>query len=478
MHQVRDLEPKVLLVQPPFLDTALEAASLAGIPKDRVFQFSGEPTTPRNGVADWRAMLGSPSEGESYRWPQLSPHESRTTVATVNFSSGTTGLPKGVCVSHANLIANAEQSLFITYAETETPYVFAAEATTPFRPPPERYVGMLPLYHAFGQSWILFLALRLRHPVYVMPAFGYEAFLAVAARHRVTKLQVPPPVLTMLCKRPETAQYDLGSLRRVVAGAAPLSRELQNEVQRRFGVQVVQGWGMTEVTCGGLFVPGGVRDERGSVGVLLPGSEARIVGDDGETVVAAAAAGSNGGPMLRGELLIKGPQVCLGYWRNAAATEETLSADGWLRTGDVVEVDAAGWFWIVDRKKELIKVNALQVAPAELEKLLLEHENIADAGVVGITDGDGNEWPRAYCAVQQQPPSSANGKQAQQVAPRDIQAWVAARVAKHKQLVGGVVFVDDVPRLPSGKIQRKVLKEWAKRDARLLEAGDIGRARI
>lgn len=392
---MRNLEPKALLVQPVFLPTALEAASHAGIPKDRIFQFSDAPVSQQDGIEDWRSMLATSSEAESYHWPDLSPEESRTTIATINFSSGTTGLPKGVCITHANLIANIEQSIFMTYAESSTPYDSekahrqqqqqqqGGRGTGPFTPPEERYVGFLPLYHAFGQSWILLIALRLGHPVYIMPSFHYEEFLQTVARYKITMLQVPPPVLTMLCKRPETARYDLGSLRRIVAGAAPLSRELQNEVQSRFRVQVIQGWGMTEVTCGGLLVPGGLSDMRGSVGVLFPGTQARLVGDDGEVAVRRAG-GTPGGRELRGELLIKGPQVCLGYWRNEKATAETLCENGWLRTGDVVEVDEHGWFWIVDRKKELIKVNAFQVAPAELEQLLLENEHVSDAAVVGI----------------------------------------------------------------------------------------------
>lgn len=383
---MRDLEPKALLVQPLFLEAALEAASQAGIPKDHIFQFSDEPIPKQKGIEDWRSMLGTPSEGESYHWPELSPEESRTTVATVNFSSGTTGLPKGVCITHANLIANAEQSIFMNYAESATPYEKFHQqqdgGRRPFQPPPERYVGLLPLYHAFGQSWILFIALRLQHPVYIMPTFHYEQFLQTIARYKITMLQIPPPVLTMLCKRPETANYDLGSLCRILAGAAPLSRELQNEVQSRFRVRVIQGWGMTELTCGGLLVPGGLSDMRGSVGVLCPGTEAMLVGEDGE--MAVRQEGEEQGRGLRGELFVKGPQVCLGYWRNEKATRETLSEDGWLRTGDVVEVDENSWFWVVDRKKELIKVNALQVAPAELEQLLLENEHISDAGVVGI----------------------------------------------------------------------------------------------
>lgn len=392
VHQMRNLEPKVLLVQPPFLQTALEAASQVGIRRDHIFQFSDEPfaSSTQNGeVADWRSMLGTPAQGDGYRWPSLSSEESRTTVAAINFSSGTTGFPKGVCVTHANLIANVEQSLFLRYAETTTPYVYQQQQQQPpqqrqqeFSPPQERYVGMLPLYHAFGQHWILLIPLRLRHPVYLMKAFQYEAFLQTVTRYKITMLQVPPPVLTMLCKRPETMDYDLSSVRLVFSGAAPLSRELQNEVQTRFHMQIVQGWGMTELTCAGAMMPGGSTDSSGSVGVLVPLTEGRLVDDEGQLVTRRQGEKGRG---QRGELLVKGPQVCLGYWRNEGATRETLSEDGWLRTGDVVEVDERGWVWIVDRKKELIKVNAFQVAPAELEKILLENEHVYDAAVVGIT---------------------------------------------------------------------------------------------
>lgn len=281
-------------------------------------------------------------------------------------------MPKGVCISHSNLIANAEQSIFLRYAGK--PYSVAD------RPKDEKYVGMLPLYHAFGQSWIFFMALKLGVPTYIMRAFRYEEFLGVVQRFQVTMLQVPPPVLTMLSKRGETARYDLSSLREIVSGAAPLSRELQNEVQRRFGVQVIQGWGMTEVTCCGMLVPGGVPDERGSVGVLAPGTEAKLVDEAGREIARKGVGRSEGG-----ELLVRGPQVMLRYWRNEAATRDTLGPDGWLSTGDVCEVDEKGWFWVVDRKKELIKVNAFQVAPAELEQILLQNEHVSDAAVVGIT---------------------------------------------------------------------------------------------
>jgi 4-coumarate--CoA ligase len=280
-----------------------------------------------------------------------------------------------------------------------------------------------------------------------MQKFVFEDFLGVIQKYRITHLQVAPPILIMLDKRSETPNYDLSSLKSILCGAAPLSRELQNIVQRKLNVNVVQAWGMTEVTCGGLYVPGGRSDDSGSAGMLIPNCECKILDDEGNII-------HNGEP---GELYIRGPNICMGYWRNEQATRESLDAQGWLKTGDVVIV-RDNYFWIVDRKKELIKVNALQVAPAELEAVLLEHADIADAGVVGIMTGE-EERPRAYVKLQ----DHRIGK----LAEAQIQDYMKSRVAKHKQLAGGVKFVDEVPRLASGKIQRKVLREWAKRDAEL-----------
>ena len=207
--------------------------------------------------------------------------------------------------------------------------------------PPERWVGFLPLYHAYGQLYTIIMAAKLQIPVYVMKQFVYEDFLKVIQNHKITHLQVAPPILVMLTKRPETAAYDLSSVTDILCGAAPLSKELQNNVSKRFNVQINQGWGMTEVTCGAIHVPGGVHDESGSVGQLDPNTECKLLDDDGKEVAL-------GKP---GEMYIRGPQVCLRYWRNVAATKESISSDKWLRTGDVAICDERGYFWIVDRKK-------------------------------------------------------------------------------------------------------------------------------
>lgn len=298
------------------------------------------------------------------------------------------------------------------------------------------------------------MAPKLHIPVYIMQKFVYEDFLKCLQKYRITHLQTAPPILVMLDKRPETSKYDLSSLKNILCGAAPLSKELQNAVSRKFNVTIIQGWGMTEVTCGAIHVPGGRVDDSGSVGLLDPNCECKLLDDDGKVVVAQGAPG---------EMYVRGPQVCLGYWKNEAATKETIDGDDWLKTGDIAVVKD-NWFWIVDRKKELIKVNALQVAPAELEAVLLENEHVADAAAVGITLQN-EEWPRAYITLKDE----SKGK----ITAEDIQKWMKGRVAKHKQLVGGIKFIDEVPKLASGKIQRKTMREWAKRDAKEMEGTPV-----
>jgi 4-coumarate--CoA ligase len=458
-HQIKNTEAKVVLVHPSLVDNALAAAQKAGFPANRLYQFSERPCQTQRGVQDWESMLGSDAEADAYRWPELRGEESAQTIATINYSSGTTGLPKGVCVSHRNLIANVAQTIFMR--DNQMPY-------SPKSRPVERWNAFLPLYHAYGQLYTCIMAPKLGVKVYVMKKFEYAAFLRVIERYQITHLQVAPPILVMLGRRPETVKYNLSSVKHILCGAAPLSRELQNEIASRFNVQINQGWGMTEVTCGALHVPGGVNDDTGSVGLLHPNCEGKLLDDDGKEV-------KTGEP---GELFVRGPNVCLGYWRNDQATADSLDKNGWLKTGDVAVVDERGMFYIVDRKKvrcqgnpsikgdllivlqELIKVNGLQVAPAELEAALLEHPSIADAAVVGITLHN-EEWPRAYVVLKE----GLQGRATEQ----DIQSWIKPRVAKHKWLAGGVAFVDEVPKSASGKILRKVMREWAKKDVPHLE---------
>ena len=216
----------------------------------------------------------------------MSAHESKTRVAVLNYSSGTTGLPKGVMISHQNVIANVEQSIFMRNLEQPHP---------PAKSPPERWLGFLPLYHAYGQLWSITAAAITQTPCFYMRSFNYTEWLSHIQNHKITHIQTAPPVLVMLAKRPETQKYDLSSLINILCGAAPLSKELQNEVSEKCKLKVVQTWGMTEVTCSCLHVPGGMDDRSGSVGYIDPNSEMKLIDDEGKEV----------GPGERGEIHVR-----------------------------------------------------------------------------------------------------------------------------------------------------------------------------
>lgn len=357
----------------------------------------------------------------------------------LKLGSRTTGLPKGVRISHTNLVANVSQSLYMRDLEQEN---------DPLTRPEERWLGFLPLSHAYGQLWTILAAMKTLSPVYIMGQFHYIKFLKYIQTYKITHLQTAPPILVMLAKRPETDRYDISSIRNILSGAAPLSRELQNEVTSKLnGGTVVQTWGMTEVTCSALHIPGGRDDRSGSVGYIDPNCELKLLDESGSEV----------GVGERGEIYVRGPNICQGYWKNDKATAELFDQDGFLQTGDIAVRNEEGLYWIVDRKKELIKVKGLQVAPAELEAALLEHDGVADAAVVGLKPGEnGDEAPRAYVVLKER----AKGH----ISPEALATWLHGRVAKHKYLTGGLLFVDEVPKSPTGKILRKVVREWAARD--------------
>lgn len=439
--QIRNTEAKAILVEPPLLDVLTKAAQKTSFPTPRIYLFSDDDCQTINGMKDWKTIIAPLSESFAWRWPTLSGTQSATTTAVLNYSSGTTGLPKGVMISHQNVIANVEQSIFMR--DLEQPYTLN---NTPR--PEERWLGFLPLYHAYGQLWSISAAAKTLSPCYFMRTFNYPSFLSHLQNHKITHIQTAPPILVMLAKRPETSNYDLSSLVNILCGAAPLSKELQNEVSQKLNLKVVQTWGMTEVTCSSLHVPGGLDDRSGSVGYPDPNCTMKLIDDAGNEVPLDSDE--------RGEIHVKGPNVCQGYWRNEEATRATFDSDGFLRTGDVAVRGKEGWYWIVDRKKELIKVQGFQVPPAELEAKLLENDDVADAAVVGV-QLEHEEVPRAYVVLKE----NSRGK----VSEESIVKWMAANVAKHKQLTGGVAFIDEVPKSPSGKIQRKIMKDWARRDA-------------
>jgi acyl-CoA synthetase (AMP-forming)/AMP-acid ligase II len=299
-------------------------------------------------------------------------------------------------------------------------------------------LGVLPFFHIYGMTVIMNLALHVGATVVTMPRFDLEQCLQILERYRVTFANVVPPMVLAFAKSPLVDKYDLSRLRTVFSGAAPLKEDLAEQARTRLGCRVVQGYGLTEtspVTHGARA--GGDRISAESIGPPVPNTEAKVV-----HVVSQAELGPN----EEGEICVRGPQVMKGYLNRPDATAAMIDADGWLHTGDVGFADERGCFFIVDRLKELIKYKGMQIAPAELEAVLLGHPSIADAAVIPLADEEAGQVPKAFVVLKGE------------LAPTDILDYVAARVAPYKKL-RSVEITDRIPRSPSGKILRRILVE-------------------
>jgi 4-coumarate--CoA ligase len=271
-----------------------------------------------------------------------------------------------------------------------------------------------------------------------MARFDLEQFLQLSQDHKISRAFVAPPIVLALAKHPMVDNYDLSALESVFSGAAPLGPELAEEAATRLGCEVVQGYGMTELSPVSHTTPAG-QFKPGTIGILTPSTMSRIVDPE---------SGKDLGIGEDGEIWVKGPQVMTGYLNNAEATAATIDEDGWLHTGDVGHADGDGHFTIVDRLKELIKFKGFQVPPAELEALLVTHPGIADAAVIGVPDDEAGELPKAFIALKEGESTSAE----------EIQRFVADKVASYKQ-IRIVQFVDSIPKSASGKILRRLLRD-------------------
>jgi acyl-CoA synthetase (AMP-forming)/AMP-acid ligase II len=407
-HQLLDADARLMVTVAPFLDIARSAAE--GTSVDEIFVI-GEA----EGATPFTALMGAPLEAQV-------PVDLDATVV-LPYSSGTTGVNKGVMLTHTNLVANlAQTSAVFDFGEDEV------------------LIAVLPFFHIYGMQVLMNCGLRAGATVVTMPRFDLAEFLRIHQDYGVTRSFVAPPIVVALAKHPMVDDYDLSKLEQVFSGAAPLSAELAIETGKRLGCEVVQGYGMTELSPVSHLTPVG-SFKPGSVGVTAPNTEMRIVdpltGDDLDI-------------NADGEIWVRGPQVMQGYLNNEAATAATITADGWLRTGDIGHVDEEDHVFVVDRLKELIKYKAFQVPPAELEALLLTHPAVADAAVVGLPDEEAGEIPAAYVVLRPGVDATAE----------EIMEFVAAEVAHYKQ-IRRLEFIDAVPKSASGKILRRELKARA-----------------
>ena len=407
-HQLVDSGARYLVTTSAFLDTASSAAAAAEV--EEIFVVDEAPGT--SSLAD--LLAAEPVTG-------YAAVDSGEDVVVLPYSSGTTGLPKGVMLTHRNLVANlvqGEAALGVEQGEVA--------------------VAVLPFFHIYGMQVLMNAVLYAGATSVTMPRFDLEEFLRIIQDHSVTKAYLVPPIVLALAKHPLVDNYDLSSLKSVFSGAAPLSAELALAASERVGCEVVQGYGLTETSPVTHATPEG-EFKPGSIGLALPNTECRVVDP---------VSGEDLGVDEDGEIWIRGPQVMKGYLNEPEATAAAIDEDGWLRTGDIGHFDSEGHWYIVDRLKELIKYKGFQVAPAELEGLLLTHPAVADAAVIPVADEEAGEVPKGFVVL----------KADSQATPQELMDFVAEHVAHYKK-IRVLEFIDEIPKSASGKILRRVLKD-------------------
>ncbi|XP_023708323.1 4-coumarate--CoA ligase 1 isoform X3 [Cryptotermes secundus] len=351
-------------------------------------------------------------------------------TAVLPYSSGTTGFPKGVMLSHRNIVSNIAQHNDSPEISTCEPALGSHQDVLPV---------IMPFFHIYGISIMLLSKLAQGVKFVTLPRFEPNSFFKLLEEHQATVLYSAPPLILFLASHPGVRPKYLQSLRRVVYAAAPLgSLDVERFLRRAPpNTDVLQGYGMTEASPSVSHTVIGSTNYD-SVGVPVPNTEMKIV--DAETRTDLPQ-----GEM--GEICLRGPQVMKGYLNRPDATAEMIDRDGWLHTGDLGYYDKEGHFYVVDRLKELIKVKGFQVAPAELEEILRSHPDIDDAAVIGVPDERAGEVPRAFVVPKRS-----------QISEEDVKKYVAEKVSEYKQLKGGVKFLTSVPKSPSGKILRRLLK--------------------
>ncbi|XP_029176729.1 4-coumarate--CoA ligase 1-like [Nylanderia fulva] len=364
--------------------------------------------------------------------PPVSTKATCDDVAILPFSSGTTGLPKGVMLTHRNLVSNIEMtqaSFGDSYRPTTSTYQ-------------ESYPLILPFFHIYGLNGVALSRLAYGAKIVCVPKFIPETFLDVMHKSKATGLFCVPPIILFLSASPLVKMHHLEHLHSIISGAAPLAKTDVDKLFNKFNIDSTnirfrQGYGLTE-TSSVAFVENG--EKFSSIGKTVDGTQARLVNIETQQDIAT--------PGETGELWIKGPHVMKGYLNNEAATKATLTEDKWLKTGDIAYYDEDYDFFITDRLKELIKVKGFQVPPAELEALLRSHPDVDEAAVIGIPHPRCGEVPKAFIVA-------SKGKTPTE---DDIKNFVKGKVSDYKELEGGVTFINEIPKNPSGKILRSKLK--------------------
>jgi len=437
--QLKDSGSKGIVTQAPFLPIATAAAKEAGIPLDRIVLMGDTRDKAFKHFTEVRDTAGKVSARDR------AAVDPKKDLAFLVYSSGTTGLPKGVMLTHTNVVANLVQLLDMDYKYNGLHHTGEPDGKG------DKQLAILPFFHIYGLTCIALQGLKMGLQVVVMPKFDLERTCQIIQAHQITYICIPPPIVLALAKNPIVDKYDLSSVKWLNSGAAPLGKELVEMVWQRLKIPVMQGYGLSETSP--TLTKGVVADwakYNGSCGKLMANIVAKIVDLDGNELAQGE----------EGELWVKGPNVFPGYLNRPELKADTFSKDGYFRTGDIGYYDTKGNFYITDRLKELIKYKGFQVPPAELEAKLLSNPQVNDACVIPAHDHEREtEVPRAYIVLK---PGVAKSD----AKAKEIQEWLDSKVAEHKKLRGGVRFIDEIPKNASGKLLRRVLKDMAKKEDR------------
>ncbi|XP_059483604.1 uncharacterized protein LOC132201447 [Neocloeon triangulifer] len=425
-RQFCETKVRAVVTVPPLLEkvqAALEEVPGSGGPVVVI----GGPSAPKKNQIGFEDLIQKRVVGDS-----ILEHPDPDCIACLPFSSGTTGLPKGVMLTHRNMVANLCQ---IEHPEVSPPLPEGFDQ--------DRILAILPFFHIYGMNGVMNMSLLHGRSILTLPKFEAQSFSEAFAKFKPTVLAIVPPLCAFIAQSPTISPQDLSMVRFVTCGAAAAPPATVQQFIRKANSKKLnfkEGYGMTESSCLATSPPSSapMEDRVDTVGVPIPNTEVKVVDKEGNAL-----------PMGEiGEILVRGPQIMKGYFRNEQATKESLTEDNWLRTGDIGYFRQNGYISLVDRVKEMIKVKGLQVSPTELESILNTMEGVADVAVAAVPDEACGEVPRAYVV---------KGKDSF-LTEEDVIKFLKPQVAQFKQLKGGVRFVSAIPKNAAGKILRAELK--------------------